>query len=509
MQGPSLTIQASSSPLIGHLAPKAPRGRSKSVDPRKGTLDLTVSHGLTPPLPIQSPSLLSDRSAADEIRLRRSRIVSALHSSYDPSSPFSMREFLKDYGAKAIDEHGLPERFSTFSAAAMISPVSPTIVVPSTGPHLAQTHDEKAHLLDSVERAKNPVRQSELHSASLEVARWLSFGRVLFSPAHEEVQMLAERNILVIDGLGNEDWSIYCAVTYEKERAVIYDLKEDSNSGLSQVSRDSMHGPRNHHRRAVSSLSDRFPFHSAYFSAIVLRFPPAMSEAKTKNIISECRRVLMPGGHIEIMLLELDIVNMGVQTRRAVRDLKMRMTDAAPDLDLKPTIDNFQSLLGNRGFAGLSRCVVGVPVTGRPAGSLDSSSSSRSSYGSAGYGRRTSGGSSQIPRPVKGHNFSLNDLVADQSDNADAKIGRMVSRTARSWWQHCYEADMMASTATTGSIFSDKRVMQECRARASSFKLLIAYAQRPVFGPKRRTMSESSVANVATAGAPRRARPAS
>ena len=65
------------------------------------------------------------------------------------------------------------------------------------------------------------------------------------------------------------------------------------------------------------------------------------------------------------MLLELDIVNMGVQTRRAVRELKMRMTEAAADLDLKPTIDSFQDLLGGHGFTGLNRCVVGVPVTGQ------------------------------------------------------------------------------------------------------------------------------------------------
>ncbi|RMZ86912.1 hypothetical protein DV736_g5864, partial [Chaetothyriales sp. CBS 134916] len=470
--------------------------RLAALDPRKAVLDLSLS------------TTLPDLNVSEDIRLRRSRIMAALqsHSPLDPSSPFSMREFLREYTGKGRDSTALSERVRSSSAAALI----PSITRASGGyveeARVEHTHDENVDLLDSEARARNPGKQSELHYASLEVARWLSFGRVLFSPAHEEIHMLPQRNVLVIDGLGNEDWSIYCAVTYEKEAAVIYDLKEDSSSSLSPRSRDSTHTPMNHHRRSVSSLSDRFPFHTAFFSAIVLRFPPAMSEAKMKSIISECRRVLEPGGHLEIILLELDIVNMGVQTRRAVRELKMRMTDLAPDLDLKPTIDNFQTVLGGCGFTGLRRCIVGVPVTGRPAGSVESSSSSRSSGGSINYPRRTSGGS--LPRgrssPTrKGHNFSLNDLVADHSENADTKIGRLVSRTARSWWQHCYEADVMASGKQATSIFSDRRVMQECKARASSFKLLIAHAQRPVFESKRRTMSEPGTSGWATAGAAR------
>lgn len=227
-----------------------------------------------------------------------------------------------------------------------------------------------------------------------------------------------------------------------------------------------------------------------------------------RNIVAECRRTLVPGGHLEIMLLDLDIVNMGVQTRRAVRELKMSMATADPEVSLKPGIDNFQTILGGRGFTGLNRCVVGVPVVGRPSGSMDSSSSSRSSRGSGGYGRQTTGDATQTMLQGRGHNFSLNELVADHSDKADAKIGRMVSRTARSWWQHCFEATVIPDGDLSRSIFADKRVLQECKARASSFKLLIAYAQRPVFETRRRTMSEPAAASLATAGPLRRTKPA-
>ena len=333
------SVPASSHPAMGGVLRKSSEGRLPLIDPRKAVLDLSLPTSLTPPVLFPSPSYLSDRHVSDEIRLRRSRIISALHSSIDPSSPFSMHEFLKDYGARGPDTAAPPGGFRISTAAGYMGSLTPTSGAFVEDSKAGHTHDENAHLLDNVERGKDPARQSELHYASLEVARWLSFGRVLFSPAHEEIHTLPERNVLVIDGLGNEDWSIYCAVTYESERAIIYDLKEDSSSGLSQASRGSAHTPSNHHRRSVSSLSDRFPFHSAFFSAIVLRFPPVMSETKMKSIITECRRVLVPGGHLEVMLLELDIVNMGVQTRRAVRELKMRMTESAADLDLKPTID--------------------------------------------------------------------------------------------------------------------------------------------------------------------------
>jgi hypothetical protein len=464
-------------------------------EPRRAVMNLPLP-SIPPTARLPSPLNLSDKAAMDEIRLRRSRIVSALHSSIDPSSPFSMREFLKDYGRDSL---GLSDQLSSSSSGHFPAMMSATGNLDDIG---RTQHSHRGHplMLDAVARSKDPVRESELHYASLEVSRWLSFGRVLFSPAHEEVHTLPERNVLVVDGLGNEDWAIYCAVTYEAERAVVYDLKEVWDDGFPIRQSATEHLPANMRRVQVDDLSEKFPFHSSFFSAIVLRFPPAMPEFKMRNIVTECRRTLVPGGHLEIMLLDLDIVNMGVQTRRAVRELKMSMATTDPDVSLKPGIDNFQTILGTGGFTGFNRCVVGVPVVGRANGSMDSSTSSRSSNGSA---RRTSTSPTR-----KGHsrhkNFSLSELVADHSDKADAKIGQMVSSCARSWWQHCFEATVLPDGDLSRSVFSDKRVLQECKSRASSFKLLIAYAQRPVFETRRRTMSEPAAASLATAGGGRR-----
>lgn len=490
------------SPPVGNINQRpSSKGKMRIPEPRRAVLDLPLPGAHMGSARVLSPLPLSDKDNIDENRLRRSRIVSALHSSVDPTSPFSMRYFLNEYDAQGQDIFGLPDQHTT-STTAQMAPIAPTSAkVFGDASHTEHTQRENALLLDSVARSKNPFRESELQYASLEVARWLSFGRVLFSPAHEEIHVLPERNVLVVDGLGNEDWSIYCAVTYEAKGAIVYDLKEASRYKLPK---DSQYLPANLRRAPVTSLSERFPFHSAFFSAIVLRFLPSTSEATMRNIVSECRRTLVPGGHLEIMILNIDIVNMGVQTRRAVRELKMTMATADPEVSLKPGIDNFQNILGGRGFVGLNRCVVGVPVVGRPSGSIDSSSSSRSSAGSSGYGRRTSGDLARPSSYSRSHNFSLNELVADHSEKADAKIGRMVSTCARSWWVHCFEAAVIPDGDLSRSIFADKRVLQECKSRASSFKLLIAYAQRPVFETRRRTMSEPGSGNLATASPSRR-----
>ncbi|EXJ95478.1 hypothetical protein A1O1_00600 [Capronia coronata CBS 617.96] len=492
----------------GDLKPSFPDMSMSTTDWLSSRQGAATSES-SPPF-ILTPSAGRDQTVGEEVRLRRSRIVSALHSSADLPSPFSIRDLLKEYDSYQRNSAKSSQRLSTLSVGQSPDPFEVAL-----GQQLAQetpNHEENVALLDGVERNKDPVAQSELHFASLMVAKWLSFGRVLFSPAHDEIQTLRERHILVIDGLGNEDWSIYCAVTYEAPQAIVHHLKEKSSTTVSKSHLPPQNTPETHRRAQVASFYDRFPFPPALFSAVVLRFPPAMAEAKMKNIISECRRVLLPGGHLELLLLDLDIVNMGVQTRRAVRELKFRMTTADKQISLRPIIDNVQGLLGASGFSNVSRCIVGVPVAGRPAGSTDSSSSSRSSGGSDSFQRHTSGS----PRPAtasprmtfrhgrKGANLSLNDLIADHSHNADAKIGKIVSRTARAWWQHCFEASVIPDGNLSRSIFADKGVLRECRNRGSSFKMLIAHAQRPVFEARRRTVSEPIVPTLATAGVPRR-----
>lgn len=449
------------------------------------------------PSNVAAPSELEAASDA-EIRLRRSRIAPALHASYVPLSPFSMRDFIDEYGRRGSGKYS--ERLSGSSAQASTPRLA--IAQPQREQSRPRQYEQAAHL-EEIERAKDPAKHSDRAYASLMVSRWLSFGRVLFSPAHKEIESNPEKHVLVIDGLGSEDWSIYCAVTYQNERAYVHDLKERrQRKHKAQSAQTVENAPPNHRRSEVSSFNDKFPFPPEFFCAIVIRFPPVMPDSKLKNIVSECRRVLAPGGYLELVVLDLDIVNMGVHARRAIKELKIKLTAADKTVSLKPIIDNVQTVLGSNGFSNVNRCMVCVPVVGKPAGSLDSSSESRSSTGSTGLQeRRVSAG----PRPHGSlgsqANFSLNDLVADHSENADAKIGKMISKTARSWWQHCFEAGIMMKGGRSKSVFANRDVLTECKGRGASFKLLIAYTQKPTNQQRERSMSEPTVATLVTAGA--------
>lgn len=454
----------------------------------------------------QTPAIVFPAAPLDEthlsgdVRLRRSRIISALHSSIDPYSPFSVARFFAGYGDS---DKSSAERLSVSTQGASASAFL------SASPHLAapnrssgdSTSQPEVVLFDVVEKERDPAADNELHYASLMISRWLSFGRVLFSPAQDEVFNNPDRHILVLDGLRNEDFSYYCCVTFK--RAYVHSMKEAEPRR--RRSSDAGHAPPNYRNAEISSFGEKFPFPPSFFSVVVLRFLPAMSDRTLQNLITEAKRVLAPGGHLELMLLDLDIVNMGTNTRRAIREMKIKITNSDSSISLKPISDNIQGILGRKGFANLNRCVVGVPVAGKIAGSMDSSSSSRSSGGSYAKQNRFSQESQRAAahraaNPHIGENFSLNDLISDHTPGSDEKIAKIVSRTARFWFSHCYEPQVSRVGKSSRSILSDRKVLHECKMRVSSFKLLIAHTQKPIEF-KRRTVSEPMLPTLATAGA--------
>jgi len=469
----------------------------------------TTTSALFAPINWQAPARGSGGSS-DDVRLRRSRIVSALHSSLSPTSPFSLADLVAEYAERNRVSAQLPRNTSDAIKAetAYLSPL--TYGSPSDFSTAVPSHHQSTLLLDVAERDnEGPAAQSELHFAALMTSKWLSFGRVLFSPAHQQVETLPQQQILVIDGLRNSDWSFYCALTYPS--ATIHDLREsDLPPNLRQPpSNDSSRAPPNYRRVEQPSLAERFPFSTSFFAAVVLRFPPAMSDAVLKLLVVECKRVLMPGGYLEFMVMDMDMVNMGPYTRRAVKDLKVRMTEADPGVSLKPASDNIQSVLGRKGFEGLNRCIVGIPVAGKVAGSVDSSPSSRSSKGSytqkATDAASTPAAGARAESAKRHHeentNFSLSDLIADHSPTSDEKITKMVAKVGRYWFLRSFEAAVLPNGDPKKSILADKKVLHECKNRGSGFKLLIAYAQKPAEN-RRRTVSEPSLPTLATAGTP-------
>lgn len=192
----------------------------------------------------------------------------------------------------------------------------------------------------------------------------------------------------------------------------------------------------------------------------MFRFPLATSEQNYRNAVSECKRVLRPGGYLEISAMDLDLTNMGHLCRRAVRNLKMSMQRQDANVSLKPASDHLQSLVGRRGFESLNRCIVGVPAAGVLTGSPENSQG----------------------------DVDFSDLVNDRTAEGDEHITKLVAQVGRWWYSHCYEADILPDGDVSKSMWKDKQLLRECEDLGTTFKLLICYAQKPPLA-KRRTVS--------------------
>ncbi|KAJ5595235.1 uncharacterized protein N7459_001443 [Penicillium hispanicum] len=465
---------------------------------------LNNSNSLQPGLFV--PTRDSIRSSSDSIRLRRSQIVSALHSSLTPSSQPSYSNLIASYGDSNDDISNSPvnpaqppldsvqEQQSTF-LHSLANATTPT----------PKSSGDRKSVLASSERDWDTVTRTNMRSASLMTSRWLSFGRVLFSPAHNHVKAGSQGRILVIDGLGNDDWSFYCSLTYPD--AEVYSLS-DRPVSTAIPHPAAWQPPTNHHTVYHAGLQNPLPFPKDYFTAAVLRFPAANSELVQSNIIQECKRVLRSGGYLEMSILDRDLINMGVRTRKAVRHLKEMTYLDNSTISLKPTSDSVQRLIGTQGFDNLRRCMVRIPVAGMVVRSSDSTTSSSNksllatgttsstAFSLPAISVTTAAGSWSTRTPSKSSpsddtNISLGDLLSDPSPSAanDESIARIVARVGRWWYTKCYEDPVIPDTGEAdSSMWNDRKLLRECQKRGTGFRMLIAYAQKPS-EVKRRTAS--------------------
>ncbi|KAJ5679245.1 hypothetical protein N7462_007489 [Penicillium macrosclerotiorum] len=466
------------------------------------TLQDELNNAKSLQLPLDSPHYASsNRESGDSVHLRRSRIVSALHSSIAPSTQPSYSNLIASYGNPEVMNSPasttkpsldpVQEQQSTF--------LQSLANVPTPKPQQTNRKD----ISSASERDWDAVTRINMRSASLMTSRWLSFGRVLFSPAHNHVKSGTHGRILVIDGLGNDDWSFYCSLTYPD--AEVYSLSGRPVS-TAMPHPAAWQPPTNHHTVYHAGLQNPLPFPKDYFTVAVLRFPATSSEQVQSNILQECRRVLRSGGYLEMSLLDRDPVNMGIRTRKAVRQLKEATYLANASISLKPTSDSVQRLLGTQGFDNLRRCMVRIPVAGmvvRSSGSTTSSSNKSQSgttttpstaFSLPAISISTATGSQSTYTASKSSpsddNISLGDLLSDPSPSAanDESIAKIVARVGRWWYTKCYEDPVLPNPgASDAGIWTDRKVLRECQKQGTGFRMLIAYAQKP--SEMRRTAS--------------------
>lgn len=300
----------------------------------------------------------------------------------------------------------------------------------------------------AAETHMGPTVQSNLRFDALMTSRWLSFDRVLFSPALVAAKRSQKDRVLVLDGLGNDDWSFYCAETY-----VDVDIFNLSPTPASSPQIGALQLPKNFHQVQHADLRKRFPFSTGFFTAAVFRFPAAMSDDAYFCSISECMRVLRPGGYLEMSILDIDMVNMGNLTKRALGGLKHRMRVSQPEVSLKPLSDSLQRMVKQSGFEKLNRCVVNVPVAGHVSrsrsGSLDEDSG------------------------------TLGALRKEASGKGDGGLAKSLAMVGRWWFTRCYEKITLPYRDLERSIWNDEALLEECEKRETGFKLLLCYARKP------------------------------
>ena len=386
-----------------------------------------------------------------------------------PGTAFSLSEFVSGYGDrsnnKMSDNKNGSEQEAEDTKALVSSKRS------SSGS--SQSRRTRVSSYSSRSSDETPLSQVNLRVGSMTVSKWLTFGHVLFSPVRDDlinvVGSLKRHSILVIDGLGNDDWSFYAAETYPA--ATFFNLSPRAPIPQDQQSSPSFPlSPPNHHQIQYTSHKDKFPFGPDSFTSVVFRFPAAAPEAYYRNIIAEACRVLKPGGYIELSILDVDLNNMGNRTRRAVRRLKERVAMQNPDINLSSTADLVLRLLGKRGFIDVKTCRVGVPVASSltkdsPSGAKEASNS------------KESGAKAKTKSPKKKDERSLAEMMNDETEVGDENITKMVSKVGRWWYSRCYET---ATTAGMGrSIWGDRALLAECEEWGTSLKLMVCHARIP------------------------------
>lgn len=389
------------------------------------------------------------------------KINETLESIGGPTSSFSISDFVSGYGDRnnSLSSQSQLQRTSTASSQKA------RVIRDSHASGSSQGSDDNS-----------AVSQVNLRVGSMTVSKWLTFGHVLFSPVRDELVpmmgSLKRHSILVIDGLGNDDWSFYAAETYPA--ATFFNLSP--RSPLPTESQGSPSNgplsPPNHHQIQYRSHMNRFPFGPQSFTSVVYRFPAAVPESHYRNIVSEARRVLKPGGYIELSILDIDLNNMGNRGRRAVRQLKERVHTRSPNVSLASSSDLLLRLLGRKGFTDIKTCRLGVPV----ASALAPSESSASAPASARTGTR-SGPTRSASGKAKRDTRSLAEIISDDGPIADESITKMVAKVGRWWYDRCYES--IAPAPGGRSMWSDPALLAECEEWRTTLKLMVCHARMP------------------------------
>ncbi|GAM83412.1 hypothetical protein ANO11243_014000 [Dothideomycetidae sp. 11243] len=408
------------------------------------------------------------------------RLSRFLQPAATPSTPYSLSDIMAGYGdrtasyasSKARQSRTTETRYSTESGySSVYSRMSGTArpLSKSEGFEAISPVVEESEIESKPEELLTPKKSrrsadADLRFGALMTSKWLSFGRVLFSPAHNEVKTSSDVRVLIVDGLGKD-------ATFYNLEITLADRKSSSRG----------QDLANYKNVRHASIGSPFPFPRGFFTVVVFRFPVATTEVAYNACIFECKRVLRPGGYLEMSVLDLDMMNMGTTGRRELRSLKLEMHSRNNQVSLRNLGDTMLSLVGRRGFENIQRCSVGIPVAGRIPKSEDGSSDSseRSSFHAAMSAHDR--GERITTTDFSGILYGLPSNSPGRARTNDEGITKMVARVGRWWYSTCY------GTVAGGEhrLWEQPGLVRECESQGTAFRLLLCYAQKPMCTPRR------------------------
>ena len=312
---------------------------------------------------------------------------------------------------------------------------------------------------------KSPSEQLNLRSNSLAVSKWLTFGHIFFSDLHHKLSADHTdpkcHSVLVIDDLGYKDWSLYAAQTYPKV-AFFYltpgiPLAEVSPTGP-------LKSPANHHQVAYVSQQENFPFDPQSFTAVIYRFPKAASSSHYIHILAQSRRVLKPGGYLEMSILDVDLNDMGSYGYQAVRQLKEQIFETAPETNLASTADLMVHQVRENGFSDIRALRIRIPVA-------------RSIVRAHGDSKVREAKSFAEQSQKENYQSDLSDTMSHPNSKVDTRTAKMVGPVSCWWHARCYGS--ASSLNVTTGIWSDKALLKECERMGTSFNLMLCCGRAP------------------------------
>ncbi len=396
------------------------------------------------------------------------------------------------------------------------SPARPISLMPSNIFDEAPDPTAEQKLIARVEREREALEQISASMWNIAATKFLKNGKLLASPggpklaqalpplpAHAFAGANRDRaRLLDLGGQATCDWGWHAAREYPNVKIYTVITKQ-------QLNNTSIRGPHNHRRVSVPQLW-RLPFRDGYFDVISARslytflktsptplpIPKDGDDGGTSSnddhdeyaaCLSECLRVLKPGGYLEFELFDADLVHAGplgmAMSVEFAFNLKTRGYDPY-------ATRSWIGRLSKAGFGGIKRAWLFLPLSRNAATPNSGQVSKQMVDGQQGLGIQKSvvqpgggGGRDEVNGGGAVKDEEKSEVMGSTHDAAS--IAGLVGSLAWERWMLKLQIEMGKSEDR--ALEGVGAVLEEGRRKGAGWRCLTGWARKPVEGRKRGT----------------------